>query len=109
MVKDEKRNIVGDQISVHEAYSILQNKKPLTLIDVRGAGSVLGHIKGAQFIPLEELTDHTDRLPSEKDSTLLVYCASGIISPGAVRTLKEMGYTSVFSLQGGFNAWQAFG
>lgn len=109
MAKDDTRNIISAQISVHEAYDILQNGKTVTLIDVRGAGSVLGHIKDAQFIPVEEIKDHTESLPIEKDSTILVYCASGIISPGAVRTLKKMGYTSVYSLQGGFNAWQALG
>jgi len=103
------KNLSSDQVSVHEAYTLLRDGKPVTLIDVRGAGSVLGHIKGAQFIPLEDLKEHTEKLPAEKDSTLLVYCASGILSPGAVRTLREKGYTSVFSLQGGFNAWQALG
>lgn len=109
MTRHNSEHFSSDQISVHDAHTMLQNGNPVTLIDVRGAGSVLGHIKGAQFIPMEELTDHTDKLPPEKDSTLLVYCASGILSPGAVRTLKEMGYTSVYSLQGGFNAWQALG
>lgn len=109
MDNNVKSNLAGDQITVHEVHSMLQDGKPVTLIDVRGAGSVLGHIKGAQFIPLEDFKEHTEKLPAEKDSTILVYCASGILSPGAVRTLKGMGYTSVFSLQGGFNAWQALG
>jgi len=93
------KNLSSDQVSVHEAYTLLRDGKPVTLIDVRGAGSVLGHIKGAQFIPLEDLKEHTEKLPAEKDSTLLVYCASGILSPGAVRTLREKGFKSVFSLQ----------
>lgn len=109
MTGHNSNHFTSEQISVHEVHALLENGNPVTLIDVRGAGSVLGHIKGAQFIPMEELTDHTDKLPAEKNSTLLVYCASGILSPGAVRTLKEMGYTSVYSLQGGFNAWQALG
>jgi adenylyltransferase/sulfurtransferase len=109
MANDDNRNVAVDQLSAHEAHTLLQNGKSVTLIDVRGAGSVLGHIKDAQFIPLEDLKEHEEKLPAEKDSTLLVYCASGILSPGAVRTLKGMGYTSVFSLQGGFNAWQALG
>jgi molybdopterin/thiamine biosynthesis adenylyltransferase/rhodanese-related sulfurtransferase len=109
MVNDDKKDLTADQISVHEAYDLLRDDKPVMLIDVRGAGSVLGHIKNATFIPLEELQDQKERLPAEKNSTLLVYCASGILSPGAVRTLKRMGYKSVFSIQGGFNAWQALG
>jgi len=109
MPDNSDKYLSSDHISVHEAYTLLRDGKPVTLIDVRGAGSVLGHIKGAQFIPLEDLKEHTEKLPAEKDSTLLVYCASGIISPGAVRTLREKGYKSSFSLQGGFNAWQALG
>jgi sulfur-carrier protein adenylyltransferase/sulfurtransferase len=109
MVDHDNKNISSDQISVHDAFNLLREEKPVTLIDIRGAGSVLGHIKDSTFIPLEELQDNAEKLPDDKDATMLVYCASGILSPGAVRTLKGMGYGSVFSLQGGFNAWQALG
>ena len=109
MDNNGKNDLAGDQISVHDVHSLLQDEKPVTLIDIRGAGSILGHINGATFIALEELQDHTGKLPDDKDRTLLVYCASGILSPGAVRTLKGMGYESVYSIQGGFNAWQALG
>jgi sulfur-carrier protein adenylyltransferase/sulfurtransferase len=109
MTNNNNKHFPSDQISVHDAYDLLQGEKSVTLIDVRGAGSVLGHIKNSTFIPLEELQDNSNGLPAEKDSTVLVYCASGILSSGAVRTLKGMGYTSVFSIQGGFNAWQTLG
>lgn len=109
MSENNEHHTPVDEISVREAHAMLVEQKPITIIDVRGAGSVLGHIKGAKFIPLEELENKPEGLPPEKDAPLLVYCASGILSPGAARILQRMGYTSVSSLQGGFNAWQAFG
>jgi len=100
----------GDEISVREAHTLLQGSNgAVTVIDVRGAGSVLGHIKGALFISLEELYDQQERLPVKKDSTVLVYCASGRLSGTAAKVLKDMGYQSTYSIHGGFNAWQALG
>lgn len=110
MADNGNHRLAGDEISVHDVHDLLQgNDGAVTVIDVRGAGSVLGHIKNSTFIPLEELGNQTERLPAEKDSMIVVYCASGILSPAAARTLKGMGYTSVHSIRGGFNAWQALG
>jgi molybdopterin/thiamine biosynthesis adenylyltransferase/rhodanese-related sulfurtransferase len=100
----------GSEVPVHEAHALLQqNDGSVTLIDVRGAGNVLGHIKGAVFMSPDDPRDQKHRLPERKDSTLLVYCASGRLSAPFVKALRDMGYTSAFSIRGGFNAWQALG
>jgi molybdopterin/thiamine biosynthesis adenylyltransferase/rhodanese-related sulfurtransferase len=82
---------------------------PVTLIDIRGRGSVLGHIEGANFVSAEDLENGPSVLPAEKDLPILLYCASGILSGYAVRILKDIGYTNVHSIQGGFNAWRDLG
>ncbi len=40
-----------------------------------------------------------------KDETIVVYCKTGGRSALAVQTLQLMGYTNVFSLQGGYRIW----
>ena len=40
---------------------------------------------------------------------MVLYCAGGVRSAFAARTLAEMGYTDVVSLAGGFGAWKAAG
>jgi rhodanese-related sulfurtransferase len=40
-----------------------------------------------------------------KDKTVIVYCSKGTRSKLAVRTLKDMGWKQVSSLEGGIKAW----
>lgn len=96
------------EISVHDAHSLLQSST-ITLIDIRSRGSVLGHIEGAIFVSAEDLENTPSVLPSDKGIPILLYCASGILSSYAVRILKNLGYSSVHSIQGGFNAWRDLG
>ena len=42
----------------------------------------------------------------DKQAPIIAYCAGGTRSLIAARTLKEMGYTSVVSMSGGFTAWK---
>ena len=56
----------------------LAEDKPPFLLDVRTAEEVgaSGHIEGATFIPLNELAQHIDLLPSF-DTPIVTYCSSG--------------------------------
>ena len=36
---------------------------------------------------------------------MITYCDSGISGAGAARTLAKLGFTKVFNLEGGLNAW----
>jgi len=41
----------------------------------------------------------------DKSAKVLVYCRSGVESAQAAQTLLTLGYTSVWNLDGGMNAW----
>jgi len=99
----------AEEITVTEAYRILQNNAAIILIDVRERGAALGYIPGALFIPINLLEKQSDKLPVDKDSPILTYCGSSMLSRQANTTLKKMGYTNVHLIRGGFNAWQALG
>ncbi|MCX8023318.1 MAG: ThiF family adenylyltransferase [Syntrophorhabdaceae bacterium] len=103
---DSNRKI---EISVFDARRLIKEDPRVTVIDVRERGASLGHIPGALFIPFEALEERVDMLPAKKDTPILIYCGSGIISAGAVTILRKLGYTDVHSITGGFNAWQVQG
>ena len=68
------------------------------------------HIKGTyEVIPFNEIKANLDRLPSDKNAKIVVYCRSGSMSAGASKTLVELGYTDVNNLLGGANGWMKQG
>jgi molybdopterin/thiamine biosynthesis adenylyltransferase/rhodanese-related sulfurtransferase len=109
MAQIDSNEYTANEISVHEAHTLLQTSTAVTLIDIRNRGNVLGHIEGASFISVEDLENGPSILPVHTDSPILIYCATGILSGYAVKMLKKMGYSNVHSIQGGFNAWRDLG
>ena len=68
------------------------------------------HIKGTNaFIAYDTLTQNKDKLPSDKNTPVAVYCKSGSMSAEAAKTLQQMGYTRIYELAGGTNAWRENG
>lgn len=59
-------------------------------------------------IPFNEIDALTSAFP-DKDSPIIVYCRSGNMSETATRDLVGLGYTNVYDIPGGMNAWQSNG
>ena len=69
-----------------------------------------GDIAGTDVsIAFNEIADHLDQLPDDRDAPVVLYCRSGPMSDRAATTLAGLGYTRIYSLEGGFNAWSAAG
>jgi sulfur-carrier protein adenylyltransferase/sulfurtransferase len=65
-----------------------------------------GAIAGAVHLPRGQLEFQVEgRLP-DKSAPIVVYCAAGVRSAFAARTLGELGYRDVVSMAGGFNRWK---
>ncbi len=76
------------------------------LIDVREADELqAGLLPGAIPIPRGLLELRIEDKVPDKGSPVVIYCAVGIRSALAAKTLVELGYTDVASLTGGFNRW----
>lgn len=82
--------------------------KDFTLLNVKSPYS--SEIAGTDlYIPYDQLKARAAELPVDKGARLLVYCRSGVQSAQAAQALLDLGYSSVWNLDGGMNAWQASG
>jgi adenylyltransferase/sulfurtransferase len=88
----------------------LKTSQPPVLIDIREPDEVQqGVIPGAVVIPRGYLELRVERRVPDHEQPVVVYCASGVRSVFAAKTLEQMGYTNVASLAGGFDGWKQQG
>ena len=60
-------------------------------------------------IPYDEVGQSLDELPEDKDAKIALYCLGGPMSADAAETLVGLGYTNVWDLGGGMEAWEGAG
>lgn len=76
------------------------------VIDLRSKESYeAGHIVEARNVPAAELASQAETLKKWREKNVITYCDTGANGAGAARTLTKLGFTKVFNLQGGLNAW----
>lgn len=96
------------QISVSQSQQMLEDDS--IALDVREPDEfVVGHIADARHIPRGMLEFSIENHPDFQDKTrpIVVYCKSGGRSALATATLQQLGYTNVYSMIGGYDAWRA--
>ncbi len=64
-----------------------------------------GHIGDARNVPVAELASQVGALKKWHDKNIITYDDGGTGGAGAARTLTKLGFTKVFSLEGGLNGW----
>ena len=85
-----------------------QIERPDTIVlDVREPDEYdQGALPRALHIPRGHLESQVEgRIPNH-DAPVVIYCAAGVRSAFAARTLQELGYTDVVSMAGGFGRWK---
>ncbi len=82
---------------------------PVQLLDVRTMGEFTsGHLKNALQADWNDKNEFTRRIAFiDKQKPVYVYCLSGARSAAAAAKMRTMGYTNVYELKGGINAWKA--
>jgi hydroxyacylglutathione hydrolase len=91
------------QMTVHELQS---SRDGVQVLDVRGPAEWKnGRIPGAKHIFLPHLQKRADEL--EKESPVVVYCATGYRASLAASLLQRDGFSDVRNLPGSFHAWKA--
>jgi len=65
-----------------------------------------GALPSALHIPRGHLEAQIETKIVDKSAPIVVYCAGGVRSAFAAKTLAELGYTDVVSMAGGFGKWK---
>jgi rhodanese-related sulfurtransferase len=92
------------------SQAILSNTNAL-ILDVRTATEFEqgNHLKGAYCVDWKQ-NDFTIRMANfDKKRPVYVYCKSGQRSHDAAAKMRELGFSRVYELQGGIEAWEAEG
>ncbi|MBL4868122.1 MAG: thiosulfate sulfurtransferase GlpE [Pseudomonadales bacterium] len=93
-------------ITVGDLKSLMAEKE-IAIVDVRDAMSFdQNHIEKAVHLHDGNIDFFLDE--TEREKPVVVYCFHGHSSKGAANYLDEQGFAEVFSLEGGYTAWQSF-
>ena len=104
-------------IKVDEAYQKFKNNN-CNLIDIREINELdnTGRVEGASHIPrgmLEVYLDPNSPIIQngevDKNKEFILFCAGGVRSALAVKSLKEMGYEKISHIDGGFAVMSSSG
>ena len=98
------------EVTSDEAYSALRSDQPPLVVDVRERDEFEeGAIKDAVHVPRGYLELRIENVAPDRSRPIVLYCAGGVRSALAARSLEELGYENVSSLAGGFGAWKNAG
>jgi rhodanese-related sulfurtransferase len=93
-------------VNVHDMKQIFDTESDLTFIDVRQPHEWQQyHIPHALHIPMGQLKDTIQEHVSLHSKPIYLYCQGGVRSLSAAQDLINLGYTHVYSMNGGLNEW----
>ncbi|WP_437841119.1 molybdopterin-synthase adenylyltransferase MoeB [Sorangium sp. So ce1153] len=105
LISDVRKSI--RELSIAELKRRLDDKVPMVLLDVREKEEYrAGFIPGAISIPRGFLEMQVEQKLPDKSAHVVAYCAGGTRSALAAKTLQELGYTNVESVNPGFSRWK---
>lgn len=104
LLNDTKAKVT--EITTEEADALRTGSNTVVL-DVREPEEYQqGAIPDALHIARGQLESNVEARIPDRDTKVLIHCASGVRSVFAAKTLGELGYTDVVSVAGGFNKWK---
>jgi len=100
-------NAAKAEITEIDPHEVAKNISHYTLLDVREPEEYeQGAVPGAVHIARGNLEFSVEGRLLDKNAPIAVYCAGGVRSAFATKTLQDLGYTDVVSVIGGFNKWK---
>jgi sulfur-carrier protein adenylyltransferase/sulfurtransferase len=98
------------EVSAESIHDRLARRDGPDLLDVREQEEVQhGVVPGARHLSRAHFESRVEDVLRDKDAEIVVYCATGVRSVFAAKTLHELGYSNVTSMAGGFTRWKDLG
>ncbi|MDQ3033607.1 MAG: molybdopterin-synthase adenylyltransferase MoeB [Myxococcota bacterium] len=108
LLQDVKSSV--QQVSLDEMKRRLEAREGYVFVDVREKDEWRGgYLPGALHVPRGFLEMQAESKLPDKKAKIVVYCAGGIRSAFAAKTLIDLGYEQVESANPGFVRWKDLG
>jgi rhodanese-related sulfurtransferase len=105
IVEDAKKRV--REVSVHDVKTRLDRGEKFLLIDVREESEYAkDHLPGAVHLGKGIIERDIEARVPDLNSPLVLYCGGGYRSALAADNLQKMGYSNVFSMDGGIRGWR---
>jgi monothiol glutaredoxin len=91
------------QISAPSLKAMLDSGEPFELVDVRTLGErAVAKIDGARLL---DKPYHDDLMALDRDTPIVFHCHHGIRSQSAAEYFQQAGFSNLYNLEGGIEAW----
>lgn len=98
------------EVTVAEVRAWRNERRPFRFLDVREDREwAAGHAAGAEHMARGILERDVEKAIPDPSTEIVLYCGGGYRSLLSADSLRKMGYTRVFSMEGGWTAWTAAG
>lgn len=98
------------ETNVQEVKKRLDKGEKLFLVDIREDNEVArGRIPGALHLGKGIIERDIEKAVPDTNAEVILYCGGGFRSALAADALRQMGYTNVVSMDGGWRGWNESG
>jgi adenylyltransferase/sulfurtransferase len=105
----EARQIIPEE-GPADVQRRMKSGEPVTVIDVRDPDEYRdGYIEGASNISRGFLEFRIGAAVPDPTTPVVLYCQTGLRSMLAAKALRDLGYSNVINLQGGYQKWAQSG
>lgn len=108
IVDDAKRHI--RETGVEAVKKRLDRGDKFYLVDTREESEwAKGHLPGAMHLSKGVIERDIDEKIKDTGAEIILYCGGGFRSALSAENLQKMGYTNVYSMDGGYRGWEEAG
>jgi len=105
LCRDVKQHV--RELTVGDVKAKLDRKESFHLVDVREESEwAKDHLPGAEYLGRGIIERDIEQKIPQLDACIVLYCGGGYRSALTADNLQKMGYTNVWSMDGGIRGWR---